>query len=73
MTADVTRPLRELADWVTLQIEPGQTATASFVVTPDALRYYDRAMRCRVDPGKAEAIVGPNAADGMVAGFTVRP
>jgi len=73
VTADVTRPLRELADWVTLHVEPGQTATASFVVTPDDLRYYDRTMRSRVDPGKAEAIVGPNAADGMVVGFSVRP
>ncbi|HEX9096156.1 MAG TPA: glycoside hydrolase family 3 N-terminal domain-containing protein [Candidatus Dormibacteraeota bacterium] len=69
--ADVTRPLRQLADWAALDLEPGSTATATFVVTPDDLGYYDRTMTYRVEPGEAEAIIGPNAARGAMARFSV--
>jgi beta-glucosidase len=71
--ADVTRPLRELVDWVSLDLDAGSTATATFVVTPDNLGYYDRTMRYRIDAGDAEAIVGPDAAHGTSARFSILP
>jgi len=37
LVADVTRPLRELADWVSLVLDAGSIGTATFTVTPAQL------------------------------------
>ncbi|MEO8555537.1 MAG: glycoside hydrolase family 3 N-terminal domain-containing protein [Actinomycetota bacterium] len=71
LVADVTRPLRELADWVSLELAPGSTGTATFTITPAQLSYYDRTMTLRVDPGEALVSVGPDAASGAVARISV--
>jgi len=71
VVADVTRPLLELADWVSLELDAGETATATFTVTPDQLSYYDRTMTLRIDPGDALVMVGPNASSGTSARFTL--
>jgi len=71
VVADVTRPLLELADWVSLELDAGETATATFMVTPVQLSYYDRTMTLRVDPGEAVVTVGPDASSGASARFTV--
>jgi beta-glucosidase len=71
LVADVTRPLRELADWVSLTLDAGETGTATFTVTPAQLAYYDRTMTLRTDPGEALVMVGPDAATGATARITV--
>jgi beta-glucosidase len=71
LVADVTRPLRELADWVSLELDPGATGTARFTVTPEQLSYYDRTSALRTDPGEALVIVGPDASTGDVDKITV--
>ncbi|MEP7034347.1 MAG: glycoside hydrolase family 3 N-terminal domain-containing protein [Actinomycetota bacterium] len=71
VVADVTRPLRELADWASLELDPGATVTAVFTVTPAQLAYYDRTMTRRIDPGEAVVTVGQNATSGSSARFTV--
>ena len=71
VVADVTRPLLELADWVSLVLEAGATGTATFTVTPAQLSYYDRTMTLRVDPGEAVVTVGPDASTGTSARITV--
>jgi beta-glucosidase len=71
LVADVTRPLRELADWVSLALDAGETRTATFTITPAQLAYYDRTMTLRTDPGEALVIVGPDAATGATARISV--
>jgi len=71
VVADVTRPMLELADWVSLVLDAGATGTATFTITPAQLAYYDRAMTLRVDPGEFVATVGPDASSGASARFTV--
>jgi beta-glucosidase len=71
VVADVTRPLLELADWVSLELDAGATGTATFTLTPSQLSYYDRTMAPRIDPGEAVVTVGPDAAHGMSARITV--
>jgi beta-glucosidase len=71
VVADVTRPLLELADWVSLELDPGATGTATFDVTPAQLSYYDRTMTLRVDHGEAVVTVGPDAAGGASARITI--
>jgi len=71
LVADVTRPLRELADWVSLELAAGETGTATFTVTPAQLSYFDRTMTLRVDPGEALVTVGPDASSGPSARITI--
>ena len=71
VAADVTRPLLELADWVSLVLDAGAIGTATFTVTPAQLSYYDRNMTLRIDPGEAVVTVGPNASSGTSAQITV--
>jgi beta-glucosidase len=71
VVADVTRPLLELADWVSLVLEAGAVGTATFTVTPAQLSYYDRTMTLRTDPGEAIVTVGSDASTGSSARITV--
>ena len=71
VAAHVTRPLLELADWVSLVLDAGAIGTASFTVTPAQLSYYDRTMTLRIDPGEAVVTVGPDAFSGASAWITV--
>jgi len=71
VVADVTRPLLELADWVSLVLDAGAIGTATFTLTPAQLSYYDRTMTLRTDPGEAVVTVGPDAASGACARITV--
>jgi len=71
VVADVTRPLLELADWVSLVLDAGAVGTATFTLTPGQLSYYDRSMTLRTDPGQALVTVGPDAASGTCAQITI--
>ena len=71
VAADLTRPLLELADWVSLVLDAGAIGTATFTVTPAQLSYYDRTMTLRIDPGQAVVTVGPDASSGASAWITV--
>jgi beta-glucosidase len=71
LVADVTRPLKELADWALLDLDPAASATARFRIAPAQLAYYDHTMTYRVDPGDAEVSVGPDVSRGHVARFTL--
>ena len=49
--ATVTRPVRELRGFRRVMLAPGETRTLSFVLRPDDLALFDRAMRRVVEPG----------------------
>jgi len=71
VVADVTRPMLELADWMSLVLDAGTTRTATFTITPSQLAYYDRTTTLRIDPGEVVVTVGPNASSGASARFTI--
>ena len=71
VVADVTRPLPELAERVSLVLDAGAVGTATFRLTPEQLSCYDRTMTLRIDPGEAVVTVGPDASSGLSARITV--
>jgi len=71
VVADVTRPLLELADWVSLVLDAGATGTATFTITSAHLAYYDRSMALRIDLGEFVATVGPDASSGASVRLTL--
>ena len=61
--SQVTRPVKELKDFARISLEPGQTKTVSFTVTPDKLRFLDKNLEPVVEPGEFVLMVGPSSAD----------
>ena len=61
--SSVTRPVRELKDFARVSIEPSQTKTVTFSITPAKLQFYNREMKRVVEPGTFQIMVGGNSRD----------
>ncbi len=61
--SSVTRPIKELKDFVRVSIEPNQTKTVTFKITPQKLQFYNREMKRVVEPGTFQIMVGGNSVD----------
>src|SRR5262249_5162734 len=59
--SSVTRPVMELKGFGRLSLEPGQSKTISFEVTPDKLSFLDRNMNRVVEPGVFDIMVGTSS------------
>jgi beta-glucosidase len=62
-----TRPVKELKGFIKMDLQPGETKTATFNVTVDALKYYHTDMTYGWEPGEVEIMIGPNSRDVKVA------
>ncbi|MFC1490855.1 glycoside hydrolase family 3 N-terminal domain-containing protein [Candidatus Latescibacterota bacterium] len=61
--SSVTRPVKELRGFKRITLEPGESQTVSFEITPDMLQFYDREMNRVVEPGTFNIMVGGNSVD----------
>jgi beta-glucosidase len=61
--SSVTRPVKELKGFGRISLEPGQTETVVFEITPEHLAFYDINMRYVVEPGEFEIMVGNSSQD----------
>ena len=61
--SSVTRPVKELKDFVRVPLEPGETKTVEFTVTPDKLEFLDRNLRPTVELGEFIVMVGSSSCD----------
>lgn len=61
--SSVTRPVKELKDFARVSIEPNQTKTVTFTITPAKLQFYNREMKRVVEPGTFQIMVGGNSMD----------
>ncbi len=59
----VVTPVKELRGFEKVQLDPGQTKTVSFVVTPEHMALLDRHLEWVVEPGTFEAMVGHSSKD----------
>ena len=59
----ITRPVKELKDFVRVTLKPGEKRTVFFTVTPDKLAYFDRKMKYGVEPGTFVVMVGASSLD----------
>jgi beta-glucosidase len=58
-----TRPVEELKDFRRITLNPGETQTVTFALTPDKLEAFDLQMKRRVQPGDFEILVGKSSVD----------
>ncbi|MBZ5724541.1 MAG: glycoside hydrolase family 3 C-terminal domain-containing protein [Acidobacteriia bacterium] len=61
--SSVTRPLKELKSFERVTLEPGETKTVAFDITPKLLAFYDVNMKYAVEPGEFEIMVGNSSRD----------
>jgi beta-glucosidase len=58
-----TRPVKELKDFRRISLNPGETKTVRFTLTPDKLAAIDMEMERTVPTGAFEILVGKNSVD----------
>lgn len=56
--SSVTRPVKELKGFKKIWLEPGQSQSVTFVITPELLSLYDKDMKWIIEPGDFTIIVG---------------
>ncbi|MEY8744647.1 beta-glucosidase BglX [Bacillales bacterium AN1005] len=69
VTGEVVRPMRELKDYVKLELAPGETGTATFTLSEAQLRYHHSDLSYRSDKGTFHVYVGPNSRDTQESSF----
>lgn len=62
VVSSVTRPVKELKDFAKITLNPGETRTVTFTITPDKLSFWNLAMKKVVEPGTFEVMVGGSSA-----------
>lgn len=61
--ASVVRPVRQLAGWARVRLDPGQSAGVAFTVHADRTSFTGRDLRRIVEPGEIKVAVGPSSSD----------
>jgi beta-glucosidase len=71
LVSSVTRPVKELKGFKRVTLDPGQTVTVEFPITPAALSFLDLNMHRVVEPGEFDIMVGPNSVELQTAKLSV--
>jgi len=58
LVSSVTRPVKELKAFQKILLSPGETKTVALEITPESLAFYDIRLKCVVEPGEFEIMVG---------------
>ncbi len=61
VVSSVTRPVKELAGFERVTLDPGEKRTVTFRVGPDALSLVGRDMKRVVEPGRFDLMIGTNS------------
>ncbi|MDR3718690.1 MAG: glycoside hydrolase family 3 N-terminal domain-containing protein [Bryobacteraceae bacterium] len=63
LVSSVTRPVKELRGFKKVTLQPGETQTVAFDITPASLAFYDIDYKYVVEPGDFEVMVGTSSRD----------
>jgi beta-glucosidase len=71
VVSSVTQPIKELRGFQRVNVQPGESKTVEFEITPDMLSFLDKNMKPTIEPGRIELMVGGNSADLLVVPLDV--
>ena len=71
--SSVTTPVEALKGFKRIHLNPGQTQTVTFKLTPDKLHLLNRDFHWVVEPGIFKVMVGGNSQDVITSTFKVNP
>jgi beta-glucosidase len=63
VVGSTTRPLKELKNFEKVLIQPGETKTVTFTITPADLKFYNYDLKYDWEDGDFEIMVGTNSAE----------
>ncbi|TWW00863.1 beta-glucosidase BglX [Chitinophaga pinensis] len=72
LVGSVTRPVKELKGYKKITLAKGETKTVTFELSAEDLRFYDKDMHWKAEPGDFTVFVGTNSRDVQSAGFTLK-
>jgi beta-glucosidase len=71
--SSVATPVQQLRGFTKLALDPGETRTCTFRLTPDDLALYDKDLNRVVEPGRFRVLIGSSSQDIRLTGeFTVK-
>jgi beta-glucosidase len=73
VVGSVTRPVRALAGFRRVMLEPGATRTVEFTLSAKELGLYNSGMKFVVEPGTFHVYVGGSSVGGLEGQFAVQP
>ena len=59
--SSVTRPVKELKGFKKVWLDPGQSQTVSFTISPELLSFYNKDMKWTIEPGDFTIMVGTSS------------
>ncbi len=71
LAGSVTRPILELKGFQKLMLDPGESSTIAFTIKAEDLRFWDRNMKFKSEPGMFKVFVGTSSADLSESEFTL--
>ena len=71
--SSVTRPVKELAGFQRVTLQPGETQQVDVTIEPRAFMLWNRDMERVIEPGEFTLMVGPNSQDLQEVTVTVQP
>jgi beta-glucosidase len=72
LVSSVTRPVKELKGFHRVALQPGETRSVVFEITPELLAFWDVNMRFTVEPGDFELMTGNSSRDCDLQKATLR-
>ena len=71
LVASVARPVKELAGFERVRLQPGETRSVHFELGPERLGLYNRQLQYVVEPGEFRVFVGTSSVGGLEDRFEV--
>ncbi|WP_321470075.1 glycoside hydrolase family 3 N-terminal domain-containing protein [uncultured Paludibaculum sp.] len=72
LVSSVTRPVKELKGFQRVELQPAESRTVTFEITPELLAFWDVNLRFTVEPGDFELMTGQSSRDGDLQKITLR-
>jgi len=71
ITGSIVRPIRELKDFVQIELKPKESKTVQFSIPVSELAFYNDKMELKVEPGDFKFWIASNASNGLEGEFKV--
>jgi beta-glucosidase len=71
LVSSATRPVKELKGFSRISLQPGETKTVAFDITPEKLAFWNIDKEFVVEPGEFHVMTGPDSVQLQTATLTV--
>ncbi|MBQ7691952.1 MAG: beta-glucosidase BglX [Muribaculaceae bacterium] len=71
LVGSISRPVQELKDFARITLQPGESRTVTFTITPEKLKFYNADLVYDCEPGEFEVMVGGDSRNVQRLKFTL--